>query len=176
MRKEEGKEHVLTGRAEGAAEEDSFEEPGAILTDVGVTRAQAIKLAGLGSAGFLFMLLWPAEAEARRRRRRRRRRRKARVTPTPVTVIPGATVLNVTNPSPDTSLTISEFKVLDEDGSVIRTIDLPENITIAPGATVSITITDPLVDAEGLRLIDERGVPITIVDENGVTVGDIDIA
>jgi hypothetical protein len=78
---------------------------------------------------------------------------------TPGTVSPGVTTnLTVTNPG-NTPLTISGVKVLDEDGSVIRTIDLAD-VTIAPEDTELITITDPLalVDAEGLRLIDERGV------------------
>ena len=177
MRREESKGNALPVRAEGAAEGSSKEEPAMRLADHVVTRAQALKLAGLGGAGFLFTLLWPADADARRRRRKKkRRRRKAQVTP--ATVSPGVTTnLTVTNPSVDRPLTISGVKVLDEDGSVIRTINLPD-VTIAPGDTELITITDPLalVDAEGLRLIDERGVPITVVDENGVTVGDIDVA
>jgi hypothetical protein len=33
-----------------------------------------------------------------------------------------------------------------------------------------------LVDPDKLRLIDASGDPITVVDENGVTVGNIDVA
>ncbi len=176
LRKEEGKEHVLPGRAEGAAEEDSFEDPGAMLTDVGVTRTQALKLAGLGGAGFLFTMLLPDTADARKRRRRRRRRR-ARVTP--VVVIPGATTpLTITNLSADKPLTIKGFKVLDSDGRTIDTEVLGAPVTIQPGDTaiVPVTVDGGLVDADKLRLIDDTGTPITVVDENGVTVGDIDIA
>jgi hypothetical protein len=132
-----------------------------------------------------------AEARRRRKKRRRRRRRKAQVNnPLPLQVLPGApVVLEIVNLSDTSPLTISAIKVLDEVGSVIRTIDLPD-VTIDPDDTgnVTIPITESLVDAEGLRLIDGRGVPITlvdatgtpitVVDENGVTVsvGDVDIA
>ena len=175
LRKEEVKESALPGR-EAEVKGYWFDGPTA-LGDVRITRTQALKLAGLGGAGFLFTLLLPADADARHKRRRRRRR-KAQVTSptvTPIVVVPGLpTVLNLTNPG-DSPLTISEVKVLDSDGRVIRTINLPD-VTIAPGNTGVITINDPLVDAEGLRLIDARGVPITVIDENGVTVGDIDVA
>ena len=180
MSAQESKGNDLPGKDQ-AAEEPSNEGSSAAagLADSVITRAQAVKLAGLGGAGFMLTLLLPDGADARRRRKkkRRRRRRKAQVTPNPLIIVPGVpTVLTVTNPS-DEPLTISGVKVLDEDGSVIRTIDLPD-ATVAPGDTGIVTITDPLVDAEGLRLIDGRGVPITVVDENGVTVGvgDIDVA
>ena len=176
LRREESKGTELpASRMEGDAEGYSFEDLAAGLTEVGVTRAQALKVVGLGGAGFLFTLLWPAEADARRRRRRRR---KAQVTPNPVVVVPGTPfTLTITNPSDKNDLTISGVKVLDSDGKVIAVEVLTDPVTIAPGETtvVPITIDGPLVDADKLRLIDERGVPITVVDENGVSVGDIDI-
>jgi hypothetical protein len=133
-----------------------------------------------------FALLLPDEADARRRKRRRRRRRKARVTEpsSPITLLPGDNIINITNPSPDKPLTISEVRVIGEDGSVIETVPLAEDVTIQPLQTGDVTfdltglLTDTeLLRADGLRLIDERGVPITIVDEDGVKVGvgDIDV-
>jgi hypothetical protein len=174
LRKEESKGSALPSGAEGAPEGHSFEDLPAGLTGVGLTRSQALKLAGLGGAGFLFTLMWPDAADARRRRRRRR---KAQVTP--VVVVPGAaTVLNITNPDDTDDLIISGLEVLGRRGKVIDTIDLEPDVEIAPGETeiVPVLIEDSLVNARKLRLIDDTGAPITVVDENGVTVGDIDVA
>ncbi len=144
-----------------------------------ITRSRAIKLFGATIAGGALMAILPAEADARRRRRRRRRRRKARVTPNPTPLVLGDNVLTVTNPSSDKPLTISQVKVIDSDGSVISTRPLVGGpVTIAPGATAPVKFSldaDDLLNADRLRLIDERGVPITVVDENGVVVGDIDV-
>jgi len=164
-------------------------EPGEGLADRPITRARAIKLFGATIAGGALMAILPDEADARKKRRRRRRRRprrrRAQVAPpttTPITLVPGDNIINITNLSPDKPLTISEVKVIDGDGSVISTQPLVGGpVTIQPGDTAPITVdlsglsaTD-LLNADGLRLIDERGVPITVVDENGVVVGDIDV-
>lgn len=174
LRKEEVNENALPDR-EAEVEEYWFDGPTA-LGDVRITRTQALKLAGLGGAGFLLTLVLPDTADARKRRRRRRRRR-AKVTP--VVVVPGATTpLTITNLSADKPLTIKGFKVLDSDGRTIDTTVLGAPVTIQPGDTaiVPVTVDGGLVDADKLRLIDDTGTPITVVDENGVTVGDIDIA
>ncbi len=164
LRKEEGKENALPGR-DAEPEGYWFDGPAEGLEGVAVSRRKALGIFGaglLGATGMLTAFSAPAEA----RRRRRRRRRKAKVTPNPVVVVPGTpTVLNITNPG-NSALTISKVEVLDSGGRVIRTINLPD-VTIAPGATVPVTINDPLLDAEGLKLIDERGVVIDIVDDNG---------
>ena len=164
----------LPGPLEGLAEER-------------ITRARAIKLAGAAAATGAFALFWGTdEADARRRkrrRRRRRRRRKARVSqPTPITLVPGDNIISITNPS-DKPLTISEVRVIGKDGSVIETVPLAEDIIIQPRDTLPVTVdlsgltATELLQADGLRLIDGRGVPITIVDEEGVKVGvgDIDV-
>lgn len=152
------------------------------LAEAPVTRARAMKLFGATIAGGALMAILPDEADARRRkRRRRRRRRRARVNqPTPVTLVPGDNTISITNPSPDKPLTISGVKVIDSDGSVISTRPLVGGpITLQPGQTLPVTVNlgaDDLLNADGLRLIDGGGVPITVVDENGVVVGDIDVA
>jgi hypothetical protein len=162
----------------------SREEPEVSFSDLGdvtLTRARAIKLAGAALAGSAFSLLWAGEADARKkkkRKKRRRRRRKAQVTPNPVPLIPGGdNVLTVTNPS-DRPLTISGVEVLDNQGNLLFDA-LAGDVTIAPNTTAPVTLTvdlnDPVVDADRLRLIDGRGNPITVVDENGVNVGGIDV-
>jgi hypothetical protein len=105
----------------------------------------------------------------------------AQVTPNPVlNVVPGVPIdLTIENPSATKPLTISAIRLLDSAGSVILGNLLPDSVVIAPGATEDVLVTipididEPLVDGDQLRLIDARGVPITIVDENGVSVGDI---
>jgi hypothetical protein len=155
-----------------------------------ITRARAIKLAGALVGTGAFALFLPDEADARRRPRRpRRRRRKARVadsssTPITLNVAPGGGgVLNpsidITNPARE-PLTIRNVKVIDSDGDVIGTAPLVGGpVTIGRGETATITpdlsgltVTE-LLDADGLRLIDGRRLPITVIDENGVQVGDI---
>ena len=195
LRRKEETEDARLIREGAAGEEFSSEDPATRLADGVVTRAQALKLAGFGGAGFLFTLLWPADADARRRgrrkkKKRRRSRRTAEVTPTPnpLEVNPGTPfTLTITNPSDSSPLIVSEVRLLDSSGKVIAIEDLTDPVTIAPNGmeVVPVTITvddlldpnDSLVDAEKLRLIDGRGVPITVVDENGVTVGtgDLDV-
>ena len=182
LSREESKGNALPGSAEGAPEGHSSEDLVARLTDGGVTRAQALKLAGLGGAGFLLTLLWPADADARRRRRKRRRK-KAQVTSNNVTVVPGTTTnIDVTNPG-DTPLTISEVRVVSADGSV-RDLNVPD-VTIQPNETgtvsIPVTITDSLVDGDRLKLLDARGIPITLLDEEenildgGINVDVLDV-
>jgi hypothetical protein len=157
----------------------SIDDLAAGLTDVTMTRSRAIKLAGAALAGSALTLFWAGEADARRRRRRRRRR-KAQVTPNPVpALIPGVLTLNVTNPG-DELLTIKRVQLLDSDGEVIAVKELVDGpVKIAAEDTelvaVALDADDPLVDARGIRLIDGRGVPITVVDENGIKVGDIEV-
>ena len=177
LRKEEVNENALPGR-EAEVEEYWFDGPTA-LGDVRITRTQAIKLAGLGGAGFLFTLLLPDTADARRRRRRRRR--KARVTPNPVVVVPGTPFeLSITNPSGE-PLTISRIQLLGSDGTVLSPniltdpVRIPANRTVTVNPTVPIGLDPTLVDASHLVLLDGDRDPITVVDENGVTVGDIDV-
>lgn len=158
------------------------------LGEVRITRARAIKLAGAALGGSALGLLWAGEADARNRRRRRRRkkhrrrRRKAQVvSPTniPLPLVPGDNILNIKNPSEDEPLTISGIKLLDSDGSVISTEPLVGGpVTIQPGETKLVTVNldaSDLVNADGLRLLDGAGRGITVIDENGVTVGDIDL-
>jgi hypothetical protein len=159
----------------------SIDDLAAGLTEVTMTRSRAIKLAGAALAGSALTLFWAGEADARnRKRRRRRRRRKAQVTPNPVpALIPGVLTLNVTNPG-DELLTIDRIQLLDSDGEVIAVKELVDGpVKIAAEdtelVTVALDVDDPLVDARGIRLIDGRGVPITVVDENGIKVGDIDV-
>ena len=166
LRKDEGKENALPGR-DAEPEGYWFDGPAEVLEGVAVSRRKALGIFGaglLGATGMLTAFSAPAEA----RRRRRRRRRKARVNnPTPVTVVPSQpTILNITNPG-NSDLTISEVKVLDAGGDVIRTINLPD-VTIKPGDTANVTIPGSLidVDARGLKLIDEKGVAIDLVDDN----------
>jgi len=161
----------------------SREELGASFSELGdatITRSRAIKLAGAALAGSAFSLLWAGEADARKKKkRRRRRRRKAQVNdPTPVPLVLGDNTISITNPSPDKPLTISGVKVIDSDGSVVDSNVLTGPVTIAPGDTADLTVNldaNDLLNADRLRLIDGRGVPITVVDENGVTLGDIDV-
>jgi hypothetical protein len=178
-------------RLEGSGVSAVNQDTGAGLAEARVTRARAIKLLGAVAGTGAFALLLPDEADARKRKRRRRRRR-ARVaptTPTPITlnVAPGGGgVLNpsidITNPSPDTPLTISEVRVIDSDGSVIDTAPLVGGpVTLRPRETATITpnlsgltVTE-LLDADGLRLVDGRGLGITVIDEDGVQVGDIPV-
>ena len=164
------------------------------LAEGRISRARAIKLAGAMLGTGAFALLLPDEADARRKKkRRRRRRRKAQVaptTPTPLPLVPNVNTIQITNPSgdplnpSDKPLTISGVKLIGEDGSVISTQPLVGGpVTIEAGETGDVvfdlsglSVAD-LADADSLRLIDEMGVPITIVDENGVQVGvgDIDV-
>jgi hypothetical protein len=163
------------------------------LADQPVTRARAIKLVGAMLGTGAFALLLPDEADARKRRRRKRRPRRARVadgssTPVVLNLDPDGGVLNpvlnptinITNPSPDKPLTISEVKIIDSGGSVISTQPLVGGpVTIQPGQTRPVTVNlsgltvTELLDADGLRLLDGTGLGITVIDENGVQVGDI---
>jgi hypothetical protein len=145
LRKEEVNEmneNALPGR-EAEAEEYWFDGPTA-LGDVRITRTQAIKLAGLGGAGFLFTLLLPDTADARKRRRRRRRR-KAQVTPNPVVVVPGTPVqLSITNPSGE-PLTISRIQLVGSDGTVLSPNILDGPVRIPANDTdPDVRITVPL--------------------------------
>jgi hypothetical protein len=161
------------------------------LAEQRITRARAIKLAGAMGATGAFALFLPDKADARKKKRRRRRRRRARVaegssTPVTLNVSPDGGVLNPTigieNPSPDRALTISEVKVIDSNGSVIETVPLVNGpVTIRPGQTANITpdlsglsLTE-LLRVEGFRLLDGTGTGITVIDENGVRVGDIPV-
>jgi hypothetical protein len=155
-----------------------------------ITRARVMKLAGAVLGIGAFALLLPDEADARKRKRRRRRR-KARVadsssTPITLNVTPSGGVLNptidITNPSPDRPLTISEVKVIDSNGSVIDTAPLVGGpVRLEPGQTLPVTVdlsglsVTELLRADGLRLLDGAGTGITVIDENGVQVGDIPV-
>jgi len=164
----------------------SREEPEVSFSDLGdvtLTRARAIKLAGAALAGSAFSLLWAGEADAHKkkhRRKKKRRRRKAQVVPPttlPVLVVLGDNLLSIKNPG-GRPLTISGVKVLDSDGSVVDSNVLTDPVTIAPGETEVLTVNldaNDLLNADRLRLIDGRGKSITVIDENGVTVGDIDV-
>jgi hypothetical protein len=183
VRAKKGRPRMLRRNDESGEVRPTWEEPEASFSDLGevrITRARAIKLAGAAIAGSALSLLWAGEADARKKkRRRRRRRRKAQVnTPTPVTLAPGDNTISITNPSPDKPLTISGVKVIDSDGSVVDSNVLTDPVTIAPGDTADLTVNldaNDLLNADRLRLIDGRGVPITVVDENGITLGDIDV-
>jgi hypothetical protein len=157
----------------------SLDDLGAGLTDVTMTRSRAIKLAGAALAGSALSLVWAGEADARRRRRRRRRRRKVQVTNSlPVTLVLGGNTLNAKNPG-NKALTIDKVKVLDSDSEVIAVKDLVGGpVTIEPDETLPVTVdidANDLVNADKLRLIDDRGVAITVIDKDGVEVGDIDV-
>jgi hypothetical protein len=182
MKKDEGGE-IRPSREE--LEGGSFDDLAAELVDGTITRARALKLAGAALFGGALTLLWPGEADARKRRRRRRRRprrprrRRARVTnPQPVIVTAGDNTFNVKNPG-SKPLTIEKVQVLDSDGDVIgakRLVGGP--VTIKPGKTLPVTVNldaNDLLKADKLRLIDARGVPITVIDDNGEVVGDIDV-
>jgi len=186
MKRDEGGQ-IRPSRKE--LEGGTFDDLATELADGTITRARAIKLAGAALFGGALTLLWPGEADARKRRRRRKnrrerrprrpRRRRARVTnPQPVTVTPGNNTVNVKNPG-SRALTIEKVHVLDGDGDVIavkRPLGGP--VTIKPGKTLPVTVNldaNDLLDADKLRLIDARGVPVTVIDDNGEVVGDIDI-
>jgi hypothetical protein len=102
----------------------------ASLADVRVTRSQAIKLAGLGVAGFLFTLILPDEADAlnrrKRRRRRRRRMRQRAITSNPSTV---------------------------NFGDVTIGTPLTEGVTITNNGTTPVTLR-PEVVGDGFTLVD----------------------
>lgn len=163
----------------------SFDDPATGLAEMRITRARAIKLAGAALAGGTLSLFWAGEADARNRKRRRRRRRKRRrkaevAPPQPLApVLGGVTplVLQITNPS-DKPLTIDDVKVVDGDFLGAGLLGGP--VTIAPNTgPVPVTVNletgnSPVVDAGSIRLIDERGIPITVI-EGGVEVGDIDL-
>ncbi len=186
MKRDEGEEN-RPSREE--LEGMSFDDLTAGLADGAITRAKAIKLAGAALLGGALTVLWADEADARnkkkrRRRRRRRRPRTAQVTPNPVTSLTILTGLlgdglQVFNPGGE-PLVIGGFEVLDlGDNGLLGVLDealLPENITIAPNTAENVVLnisdlTDPnLVNAEGLRLVDASGTPITVVDSNGVPV------
>jgi hypothetical protein len=182
MKRDEGGE-IRPSREE--LEGGSFDDLAAELADGTITRARAIKLAGAALFGGALTLLWPGEADARKRRRRRHRRhrrprrRRARVTnPQPVTVTPGDNTFNVKNPG-SRALTIEKVQVLDSDGDVIavkRLVGGP--VTIKPGKTLPVTVNldaNDLLNADKLRLIDGRGIAVTVIDDEGVEVGDIDV-
>jgi hypothetical protein len=167
--------NAFTNRSE-EPEVGSFDDLAAGLTDVTMTRSRAIKLAGAALAGSALTLFWAGEADARRRRRRRR---KAQVqNPQPVTLNLGDNTLNVTNPG-NKALTIDKVQVLDSDGEVIAVKELVDGpVTIARGETLPVTVNldaNDLINADKLRLIDARGIPITVIDKDGVEVGDIDV-
>jgi hypothetical protein len=159
LSREESKGNALSGEYEAAEEEHPLDGSAAGLSKGLVTRAQALKLAGLGAAGFLFASVLSDEANARRRKKRRRKKKVQVTSPLPLIVVPGGpTLVSVLNPG-STPLTISEVKVLDSDGSVIRTVDVADVTIPANGGLGVVTIDEPLVDAEGLRLIDGRVSP-----------------
>ena len=121
------------------------------LAEVRVTRSQAIKLAGMGGAGFLLTLLWPADADAanrkRRKRRKRRRRRQRAVTSNPSTVTFGDTVVGT--PSPAENVTITNDgpgsvtltpEVVGDGFTIAPTFPGIDGFTLAPGASIEVPI------------------------------------
>jgi hypothetical protein len=161
----------------------SFDDLTAGLADGTITRSRAIKLAGAALLGGALTVLWPGEADAanrrrRRRKKRRRRRRKAQVTPPLTPVVPGVpAVFHITLPAgEDRTLTIEGFRVFNSEGQLVTAQDLTDPVVIQPGllgGDVAITFPNGVADGNTVTLIDGRGVPITVVDENGVSVGDV---
>jgi len=174
-RDESGKFRTSREEVEGS----SFDDLSSALTDGTITRARAIKLAGAALVGGALTVLWADEADARnKKRRRRKRRRKAQVAPPVNPVVPGApAIFHVTLPAgEDRTLTIEGFKVLDSQGNLVAAQDLTDPVVIQPGllgGDVTITFPDSVADGNTVKLIDDRGVPITVVDEDGIEVGDI---
>jgi hypothetical protein len=188
---------MLTNRDEGGElrppqwelEDGSFDEPSPGLAEGTITRAQAIKLAGAALLGGALTVLWADEADARKRRRKkRRRRRKAQVTdplplPVPVPNVENPGIISITFPVlnlGDKDLEIGDVKVVDGGNDGLADAELLNGpVTIEAGqtepVTVNLTVTSPLIETGELRLIenDASGTPITVIDENGVTVGDI---
>ena len=156
-------------------------EPGEGLAEGPITRSRAIELLGVTIAGGALVVILPAEADACKRRRRRRRRRRARVNqPTPVMWVPGNNVISITNPSPPT--TSDDLRGKGDRQRRLGRLHpalIGGPVTLRPDQTIPVTVNldaADLVNANGLRLIDGRGIRITVVDENGVVVGDIDVA
>jgi hypothetical protein len=149
------------------------------LTDVPVTRSRAIKLAGAAIAGSALTVLWPGAADARNKKRRhRRKRRKAQVTPPATPVVPGVpAIFHVTLPAgEDRSLSIEGFRVFNSEGQLVTAQDLTDPVVIQPGLLgggLALTFPNGVADGNTVQLIGGGGVPITVVDENGVSVGDV---
>jgi len=129
----------------------------------------------------LFAALFANPAEAKKRHHHHhKKKQQVQVTNitnnVPLPVVSGQpVVLNLTNPADATDkVVVGAVKVLDSTGKVIKTINVPD-LKLAPGEDGVVTITDPLVNADKIRLVDASGDPITVIDKDGVTVGDIDV-